>query len=327
MKMKTTVRIAVGLVALACLSFPSAHAQNWPNRPVKIIAPFAAGGAADTLGRLIADQLTTTFKQQFFVENRGGAGGIVGALAGAQAEPDGYTLVVSSIASNVISPVFNQNVGYDGIKDFTHIAYLGGPPAVMVVHPKLGVKTFREFVDLARKAKEPITYISPGTGSHGFLVAEYVAQQEKYKLTHIPYKGAGPAVADLIAGHVLMGTTTFSSMAEQIRAHRVIPLAISTERRLAEMPDLPTFKEQGLDLVAATWFSLSGPKGLPKDIAEQLNRETNKAMKADIVQKRLALDSIESRFMSIEEFNKFVADETARWAPIAKSLSALVNKQ
>ena len=324
--MKVIARIGVSLAALLGLAVGHAHAQAWPDKPVRIIAPFAPGGAADTLGRLIADQLTTTFKQQFFVENRGGAGGIVGALAGAQAAPDGYTLVVSSIASNVISPVFNANVGYDGIKDFTHIAYLGGPPSAMVVHPKLGVKTFQEFVALARKAKEPVTYISPGTGSHGFLVAEYVAQQSKYRLTHIPYKGAGPAVADLIAGHVLMGNTTFSSIVEQIRAKRVIPLAVTTEKRIAEMPDMPTFKEQGLDLVAATWFSLSGPKGLSMDIAQRLNTEVNKAMKTEIVQKRLALDSIESRFMSIAEFNKFIEEENARWSPIAKDLSKLVNK-
>ncbi len=325
--MKSLTRTGALLVALLCLAVGHAHAQAWPNKPVRIIAPFAPGGAADTLGRLIADQLTTTFKQQFFVENRGGAGGIVGALAGAQADPDGYTLVVSSIASNVISPVFNSNVGYDGIKDFTHIAYLGGPPSTMVVHPKLGVKTFQEFVALARKSKDPVTYISPGTGSHGFLVAEYVAQQSGYKLSHIPYKGAGPAVADLIAGHVLMGNTTFSSIVEQIRAKRVIPLAVTTDKRIAEMPDMPTFREQGLDLVAATWFSLSGPKGLSMDIAQRLNTEVNKAMKTEIVQKRLALDSIESRFMSIAEFNKFVEQENARWAPIAKSLSAIVNKQ
>jgi tripartite-type tricarboxylate transporter receptor subunit TctC len=325
--MKGIARIGVGLAAFFCMTVAPAQAQNWPDKPVRIIAPFAPGGAADTLGRLIADQLTTTFKQQFFVENRGGAGGIVGALAGAQAAPDGYTLVVSSIASNVISPVFNANVGYDGVKDFTHIAYLGGPPSTMVVHPKLGVKTFKEFVALARKARDPITYISPGTGSHGFLVAEYVAQQSGYKLSHIPYKGAGPAVADLIAGHVLMGNTTFSSIVEQIRAKRVIPLAVTTEKRIAEVPDMPTFKEQGLDLVAATWFSLSGPKGLSMDIAQRLNTEVNKAMKTEIVQKRLALDSIESRFMTIAEFNKFVEEENARWAPIAKSLSALVNKQ
>jgi tripartite-type tricarboxylate transporter receptor subunit TctC len=325
--MKSIARLGAGLAALLCLAVAPAQAQNWPNKPVRIIAPFAAGGAADTLGRLIADQLTTIFKQQFFVENRGGAGGIVGAAAGAAADPDGYTLVVSSIASNVISPVFNANVSYDGIKDFTHIAYLGGPPSAMVVHPSLGVKTFREFVALARKTKEGITYISPGTGSHGFLVAEYVAQQEKYKLNHIPYKGAGPAVADLIAGHVKMGNTTFSSVAEQIRAKRVIPLAVTTEKRIPSQPDLPTFKEQGLNLVAATWFSLSGPKGLPKNIVDTLNREVNKAMKSDIVQKRLALDAIESRFMTVAEFNKFVADETARWAPIAKSLAAVVGKK
>ena len=288
--MKSLTRTGALLVALLCLAVGHAHAQAWPNKPVRIIAPFAPGGAADTLGRLIADQLTTTFKQQFFVENRGGAGGIVGALAGAQADPDGYTLVVSSIASNVISPVFNSNVGYDGIKDFTHIAYLGGPPSTMVVHPKLGVKTFQEFVALARKSKDPVTYISPGTGSHGFLVAEYVAQQSGYKLSHIPYKGAGPAVADLIAGHVLMGNTTFSSIVEQIRAKRVIPLAVTTDKRIAEMPDMPTFREQGLDLVAATWFSLSGPKGLSMDIAQRLNTEVNKAMKTEIVQKQLALE-------------------------------------
>src|SRR5215472_13590924 len=146
---------------LAALAVPvlfavQAHAQSWPSRPVKIIAPFAAGGAADTLGRIIAEQLSTAFHQQFFIENRGGAGGIVGAAAGAQAEPDGYTLVISSIASNVISPVFNANPGYNGLTDFTHIAYLGGPPAVVIVHPSFGVTTFREFVDVARNSKEPI---------------------------------------------------------------------------------------------------------------------------------------------------------------------------
>src|SRR3954452_545341 len=191
MKRLPAFTAALATVLLFLASAPT-QAQNWPNKPVRIIAPFAPGGAADTLGRLIAEQLTVAFKQQFFVENRGGAGGIVGAAAGAAADPDGYTLVVSSIASNVISPVFNANPGYDGLKDFTHIAYLGGPPAVMVVHPSLGVKTYKEFVTLARAAKEATPFISPGTGSHGFLVAEYVAQREGYKLSHIPYKGAGP---------------------------------------------------------------------------------------------------------------------------------------
>ena len=211
------------VAALACLAGAQAQAQSWPNRPVKIIAPFAAGGAADTLGRLIAEQLTTAFRQQFYVENRGGAGGIVGAAAAAVAEPDGYTLVVSSIAANVVAPAFNPNPGYDGLRDFTHIAYLGGPPVVMVVHPSLPATSYKELVALARASKEPMTYISPGTGSNGFLVGEELARREGYKLSHLPYKGAGPALTDLVAGHVKLGTVTFSTAAELIRAGKVRP--------------------------------------------------------------------------------------------------------
>jgi tripartite-type tricarboxylate transporter receptor subunit TctC len=313
--------------ALACALAPAARAQQWPTKPVRIIAPFAAGGAADTLGRIIADQLTQSFHQQFYVENRGGAGGIIGALAGAQAEPDGYTLVISSIASNVISPVFNANVGYDGVRDFTHIAYLGGPPCVMIVHPSLGAKTYREFLTIARASKEPLSFISPGTGSHGFLIGEYLARQEGYKVSHIPYKGAGPALTDLIAGHVKLGTMTFSSAAEQIRAGHVLALAVSTEKRIPNFPDIPTFKEEGQDLVAATWFALSGPAKLPDDIVQTASRETLKALQTSEVQKRLAVDAIETRLMSPAEFTAFVESETARWAPLAKSLADTVNKQ
>ena len=326
MKRVSTLTAAL-TTALVCLASAPTQAQNWPNKPVRIIAPFAPGGAADTLGRLIAEQLTVAFKQQFFVENRGGAGGIVGAAAGAAAEPDGYTLVVSSIASNVISPVFNANVGYDGLKDFTHIAYLGGPPAVVLVHPSLGVTTYKDLVALARSSKEPMSYISPGTGSNGFLVAEYLAQQGHYKISHIPYKGAGPAMTDLIAGHVKLGTITFSSATEQIRAGKVLALAVSTEKRIPNFPDIPTLKESGQDLVAATWFSLSGPAKLPNDIVQALSRETLKAMQSPVIQQRLALDAIETKLMSPEEFTKFVETETARWAPLAKSLSATVAKE
>jgi tripartite-type tricarboxylate transporter receptor subunit TctC len=325
--MKRIPVVTAVLTVLLSLASGQTQAQNWPNKPVRIIAPFAPGGAADTLGRLIAEQLTTAFHQQFYVENRGGAGGIIGAAAGAAAEPDGYTLVVSSIASNVISPVFNANPGYDGLRDFTHIAYLGGPPAVVLVHPSLGVKTYKELVALARSSKEPMSYISPGTGSNGFLVAEYLAQQDNYKISHIPYKGAGPAMTDLIAGHVKLGTITFSSATEQIRAGKVIPLAVSTEKRIPNFPDIPTLKESGQDLVAATWFSLSGPAKLPNDIVQAVSRETLKALQSPVIQQRLALDAIETKLMSPEEFTKFVEAETARWAPLAKSLSAIVAKE
>jgi tripartite-type tricarboxylate transporter receptor subunit TctC len=310
------------LAAFAVLAGVPAQAETWPSRPVKIIAPFAAGGAADTLGRIIADHLSSAFHEQFYIENRGGAGGIVGALAGAQAEPDGYTLVISSIASNVISPAFNGNTGYDGVRDFSHIAYLGGPPAVMVVHPSLGVATYQDFLALARASKEPMSYISPGTGTNGFLVGEYLAREEGYKVSHIPYKGAGPALTDLLAGHVKLGTVTFSTAAEQIRAGKLTALAVSTEKRIPSFPDIPTFRESGRDLVTATWFAISGPARLPNDIVREVNRETLKALQLPDVQARLAVDGIETKLMSPEEFTKFVADETARWVPLAKSLAA-----
>jgi tripartite-type tricarboxylate transporter receptor subunit TctC len=310
------------IAALACLPCGQAQAQNWPSRPVKIIAPFAAGGTADTLGRLIADHLSAAFGQQFFIENRGGAGGQVGTAAGAAADPDGYTLVVSSIGGNVISPAFHASPGYDGVRDFSHIAYLGGPPAVLIVHPSLGVATYRDFLTLARRSAEPMSYISPGTGSHGFLVAEYIAQREGYKVSHIPYKGAGPALADLVAGHVKLGTMTFSTAAPQIRGAKVVPLAVTSEARIPSFPDLPTLKEVGPDLVAATWFGLSGPARLPNEIVQQISRETLKAMQSPQVQRRLALDAIESRSMTPVEFTKFIEAETSRWAPLARSLTA-----
>src|SRR5262249_29479012 len=161
-------------------------------------------------------------------------------------------------------------------------------------------------VALARARKEPLSFISPGTGSHGFLVGEYLARQENYRVSHIPYKGAGPALTDLIAGHVKLGTITFSTAAEQIPARKIIALGVSTEKRIPNFPDIPTFREDGEDLVAATWFAISGPAHLPKEIVEQVSRETNRAMQLPEVQKRLAVDAIETRLMSPEEFTRFI---------------------
>jgi tripartite-type tricarboxylate transporter receptor subunit TctC len=319
--MRLVGAILIGAV-LAGATCGGAQAQSWPNRPVKIIVPLAPGGAADILGRIIAEHLSIAFGQQFYVENRASGGGVVGTAAGAAAEPDGYTLVVSSIAANVIAPAFNGHLGYDGVRDFTHIAYLGGPPAAMLVHPALGAAMFQDFVALARAAKEPMSCGSAGAGSHGSLIAEYVARREKYRINHIPYKGAGPALTDLIAGHIELATMTLSTAAEQIRAGRVMALAAASQARMAGFPVIPTFKELGLDLVAATWFALSGPKGLPLFIVNELSRETRKAMQSPELQRRLEFDGIETKPMSPQEFTAFVEAETARWAPLAKSLAA-----
>jgi tripartite-type tricarboxylate transporter receptor subunit TctC len=313
-------RLILSLAAVAALATPLFAQANWPTRPVKIVVPFAAGGSADTLGRSFGEQLTNALGQQFVIENQGAAGGVVGSAAVARAQADGYTLLVSSIASQVIAPNQGRDVGFDTMKDFTHIAYFGGPPIVMIAHPSLGVKSLKELLEFAKNSKEPLGYVSPGAGTLGNLVAEYWAGKEKVKLEHIPYKGASQAINDLIGGHVKVGSMTFTTAASQIRAGNVVPLAVSSAVRLKEFPDLPTFKELGYpDMVATTWFSLSGPKGLPADTVKKVNAAVDKAKDSPEVQKRLATEAMETEKMSPEDFTKFMASELAKWGPVAKA--------
>jgi tripartite-type tricarboxylate transporter receptor subunit TctC len=320
---KPMLLLALVVLGLAVAPHHS-HAQAWPTKPVKFIAPFAAGGTSDTLGRIAAEHLRDQLHQQFYVENRVGAGGMSGSREVAAAEPDGYTFAVSGIASHVIAPAFSRNPPYDGLRDFTHVAYLGGPPVVLVVHPSLGVRSFKDFLDLARRTPEGINYVSSGVGTHGFLFAEDMARREHFRLTHVPYKGSNPAMLDLIAGHVKIGAMAWSSAVEQIRAGNVQALGVSSQERLAGFPDVPTFKELGYpDLVAATWFALSGPAKLPPEISHRLNAAVVEVMQEPAVQKQLAQDGIELKSLTTEEFTRFVAAETARWAPVAKAIGPL----
>jgi tripartite-type tricarboxylate transporter receptor subunit TctC len=315
-------RLLITLATALALGAPLlAQAADWPTKPVRIIVPFAPGGSADTLGRAFGDQLSTAFHQQFVVENRAGAGGLVGSQAVAQSDADGYTYVVSGIASHVIAPETTPNPGFDPVKDFTHVAYFGGPPIVMIVHPSLGVKSLKELLELAKKTNEPLGYVSPGAGTLGNLVAEYWASKQGIKFLHIPYKGAAQAITDLIGGHVKVGSMTFTTASSQIRGGNVIPLAVTSAKRLAEFPDLPTFKELGYpDMVATTWFSLSGPKALPNDIVQAVNREVEKAKDNPDLQKRLAVEAIQTEKMTPAEFTAFVGSELAKWGPVAKAV-------
>jgi tripartite-type tricarboxylate transporter receptor subunit TctC len=313
-------RLILSIAAVVALATPLLAQANWPTRPVKLVVPFAAGGSADTLGRSFGEQLTTALGQQVVIENQGAAGGLVGSAAVARAQSDGYTFVVSGIASHVIAPSTNPNPGFDPMKDFTHVAYFGGPPIVMVAHPSLGVKSLKDLLELAKKSKEPLGYVSPGAGTLGNLVAEFWADKEKIKLDHIPYKGASQALNDLIGGHVKLGSMTFTTASSQIRAGNVVPLAVSSANRLKEFPDLPTFKELGYpDMVATTWFSMSGPKGLPADILQKVNAAVDKAKDSADVQKRMALEGMETEKMSPEDFTKFVGAELGKWGPVAKT--------
>jgi tripartite-type tricarboxylate transporter receptor subunit TctC len=265
----------------------------------------------------LAEVLAPRLRQPVIVDNRGGAGGLIGAAAAARAEPDGYTFVTSSVAYHAIAPAVSPNPGFDPIRDFTHIAYLGGPPNVIVAHPTLGVHSIREFVALAR-GHGPIDYVSPGVGTLGHLLVENFAQKSGIAVQHIPHKGSAQAMLDLIAGTVKVGTMTFSSAAGQIRAGTVIPLAVSSNARVAEFPDVPTLREEGFDIVALTWFALSGPAGLPDDIVTKLNHTVNEAWAQSEVKARLAADAIATEAMTPQQVTGFVTDEVRKWGPLAK---------
>src|SRR5262245_38237254 len=310
-----------GLALLFVVAGPQlGRAQDWPARPIKLVVPFSPGGTADTLGRVFAQALSERLGQQVYVENRAGAGGMSASAQVARAEPDGYTLLVSGVASHVIAPVLSSRSEYDPIRDFSHIAYFGGPPIVVVAHPSLGVRTFEQLLALLRGGPEPLSYGSPGVGTQGHLVAAYLAQKLDLKLVHVPYKGANPAMFDLLGGHIKLASTTWTTALSHIEAGAVVPIAVTAKQRLARFPAVPTFVELGLpDLIATTWFSLSGPPGLPPGIVGRLNREVVKAIDLPEVSARLDQEGIEAEKMDAAAFTAFVQAEIVRWAPIAKS--------
>jgi tripartite-type tricarboxylate transporter receptor subunit TctC len=316
-------RLALVLLAAAGVFTPvQGPAAEWPARPIRIIAPSTPGGAADMFGRLLCEHFSETFPERCIVENRAGAGGLIGAVATAQAPPDGYTLMTSSTAYHVIAPVVSPNPGFDPLKDFTHIAYIGGPPNVFVVNPALGVRSLADLIALGKRG-EPIDYVSPGVGTLGQLLAESFARKSGIKLQQLMTKGASQGMMDLVAGSVNVGTMTWTSALGQIRAGKVVPIAVSSRRRLAEFPDLPTLKELGYDeLTAVSWFGLSGPAGLPNDITLRLNAAVAKMLERPDIRALLDRDAIETREMTSQQFTQFVADEIAKWGPVAKRVTA-----
>jgi tripartite-type tricarboxylate transporter receptor subunit TctC len=314
--------IRILLVSL-CFAAGTAWAQSWPDHPVKIVAPFAPGGTADTLGRLIAAQLTERLKQPFVVENKPGAGGAVGSELVAKSEPDGYTFVVSGVASHVIRPNLKEGTPYDPMKDFTHVALLGGPPAVFAVNPSLPAKTLKDFVALAKEKPGKLTYGSPGTGTQGQLVAELFKREAGINVVHVPYKGAARAVQDLLGGQISAVSTTLTTASGVIKGGRALALALSAEERLPDYPDIPTFAEQGYpNIVGTVWFSLSGPAGVPQEIVTKLNAEVRRALHSPEVRERVRQDGIAPNDLDAKQFTAFVAEELKRWAPIVKASGA-----
>jgi tripartite-type tricarboxylate transporter receptor subunit TctC len=309
--------------AAVLLSPSSLAAQEWPTKPVRIIVPFSAGGAADTAARLYGEALSQAFGKQFVVENRPGGGGIPVAETVARAEPDGYTLMVSGIPVIVVGPAMNKNVSYDPMRDLTHIAYFGGTPNLLATHRSLGIKTYAEFLAYARKQPTGTDYVSAGFGTMGNWNAEYLATLEKIKLNHIAYKGGSKAIVDLVAGHVKASVLTWTAIDQHVRASTLDALAVTSANRLSYLPDVPTFRELGhKDFVSLTWFSLSGPSKLPRDIVTRINAAVVKAMSRPEIRKTIERDAIETMPLSPDELRTFAQTEIDRWAPLIRRIMA-----
>jgi tripartite-type tricarboxylate transporter receptor subunit TctC len=322
MKRLDCFRFSLAIATFAAMPFAAlAQPDAWPARPVRIVSFLAPGGLSDTLARILAQHLEARLGGRFLVENRSGGGGVIGAAQVAEQAPDGYTLGISGVGSNVIAPAINANVKFDPMKSFTHIAFLGGAPTALVVHPGSGISSLGEFVGRARW-RGGLQFGSAGTGTQGHLIGELFRRDAGVELTHVPYRGAIPVVADVIAGHVPAGFVTISSAAQHVRAGTLKALAVTSAERLAQFPDVPTFAESGYrDIVALTWFALCAPAGLPKTIVTKLNEAAVQIMISPAVTKQLEAEAIQVLKMDPEAFTAFVQAEIERWTPIAKKVA------
>lgn len=312
------LRHAAPIVAALILSAVlPARSADWPTRPIHIVAPFGPAGAADKFARVLAEYLPVEIKQPVVVENRGGGGGIIGSAQVARAEPDGYTLLISSLASHAIAPALSANPVFDSLRDFTHIAYFGGPPIGWVVTPGSDLQSVEDVFAKARQGNLP-GYASSGIGTLGHLVAEVAMQQVGVRISHIPYNTA--SLPDILAGHVPLASYAWSSVIGQVQAGALRAIAVSTATRQPDFPDVPTFREQGFDIVASTWFALSGPAHMPGEIVARLNHEVYRIMARPEVRLRFAQDAIEFKSMTPEELTKLFEVEIARWGTLVRDL-------
>jgi len=311
------LRLLTAFLVATLFATAPGTAREWPAKPVRIIVPFGVGGTGDALARIVGEHLSASLRQQFVVENRTGAGGMIGVQALASSAPDGYTIGITNVSTLSLIPVINPKNAYHPLNDFTHVAFVAGAPVSLAVFPKLGVKTLLEFIAYANKSATPLTFASSGLGSDGHLIGEAIAGSTKIKVEHVPYKSTAQALADVVGGHIAFSTFTLSSSSAFIRAGTLTGIAVTSAQRMPDYPDLPTFKELGYpDLVSSTWFSISAPAKLPKAIVDKLSAEITAAMAKPEVQARMRRDGLLTEAMSPEAFTAFVAAESARWTPL-----------
>lgn len=314
---KITSMMLAGLT-LAIVSV-SAFAQSWPMRPIRLIVPFTPGGGVDLTGRVIAPKLSEALGQTVIVENRGGAGGLIGVDLGAKASPDGYTIVIGTIGNIALAPHLQSKMPYDPQKDLVPISQLANALNVMVIHPSLQATTVKEFIALAKKEGSNISYGSSGSGATDHLAGEVFNTLAGLKMTHIPYKGGAPAMIDLVGGQVQVIFATVSTAISSIQGVKVRALGMTGNQRYESLPEVPTIAEAGLvGFDVNGWYGLYAPAGTPKDIITRLNAEVVKILAMPDVKARLLDAGIIATSSSPEAFAAYAQAETQRWAKVVK---------
>ncbi|MCE9642512.1 MAG: tripartite tricarboxylate transporter substrate binding protein [Betaproteobacteria bacterium] len=294
-------------------------AQAYPARPIRFIVPFPPGGGNDTMARMIGNKLTAALGQQFVVDNRAGAGGMIGAETAARSAPDGYTLFLGGVASHGINPNLNPKLGYDPVRDFTPVCLIAAAPLILVVHPSVQAKTVNELIQLAKAKPGQLNFASNGTGGSSHLAAELFKMMTGTDMVHVPYKGLSPALTDLLSGQIQLMFSSTVAILPLVRAGRLRPLAMTSTKRSPAAPDVPTVAEAGIaGYETASWYGVLVPAGTAKPIVDLLNREIAKAVQLPDVRERLASEGADPAGGTPAEFAAHIKRELARWAQVIK---------
>ena len=311
-------RSVIAVMALAMQS--GAHAQHFPTKPVRIVAPFAAGSTIDIIGRIISPRLHEALGQPVIVENRPGAGGMIGVDYVAKSVPDGHTLVIGALGPLAMNPALYPKTPFDPVKDFAAVSLLATGPVVIAVHPSIPAHDIKELVEFARKRPGQLNFGSPGVGSSPHLTGELFKLITKTNIVHVPYKGNAEAITDLIGGQLSMVFTGVPPVVPLAKAGKVRLLATTGKERMANLPDVPTIKEAGITGAdVLIWYGVVAPAGTPKDVIVRLNREIVKAMNTPDVRDKFAQQGVDPAASTPEEFAEFIRTEVARWGKVIRT--------
>jgi tripartite-type tricarboxylate transporter receptor subunit TctC len=305
--------------ALAALRTPTVLAQErYPDRPIRLIIPFAAGGSNDIVGRVIAEGMGARLGQTFVVENRGGAGGVLGNEAVSTSPKDGYTLLLGGSGSFLISSLVQPKIPYDIIRDFAPVGFIGNAPNVITVNPKVQARSMGELRDLARRAKPPLSYASPGVGTTGHVLGALLSLEFGAEMEHIPYRGTGPAITDVLAGRVQILTNAAAPLRPHIASGGLRALAVAAPRRLDFLPEVPTTVEQGFPkILSSTWYGILGPAGIPGDRVAALHAALNSTLADAGAKQRLAEEGVEIEMSPTPaDYARFIETDRTRWQEV-----------